>query len=124
MNTPRRAYLQDHSKHQVNTLPYPITRNCYDIEATECFYTQMFKTWAKINYSDPNTFDDILRQPIWYNSLIHIGNKNVDYPHWCQAGVIKLKTPFLNNEGKIATQHILESKYNICIKELSLFFMV
>ena len=56
--------------------------------------------------------DDILRQPLWYNDKIKIGQKVVCYKHWKNKG-IRYVNDLVKGNGTFLTRREFEDMYEI-----------
>ena len=75
----------------------------------------MFNKGVMLNFKAPKNAKETLRQPIWDNDLICIGNKPVQYGAWKRARINHMAN-LLDNNGSIATPEYLQHKYNLNIK--------
>jgi hypothetical protein len=81
------------------------------------FYKSMLATWAELHFQNPSDELEILKQPLWYNSLIRIGDKPVWYDNW-QKNNIKYAKDIFDNNGEIMGKQVLDAKYNFQTKYL------
>ena len=81
------------------------------------FYIETFKIWCKLNYKEPESITEIIKQSLWDNDIICINKKTVRYNKWKQAG-IKYIIDIIDNNGKIASSKYLKNKFGINIKHL------
>jgi hypothetical protein len=86
--------------------------NYEELNLNETFYTNMFQSWAKLNYNEPINIQEVIRQPLWRNSLIKINGKTIKFEDWNKAG-IKNISHLIDNKGNLASQNFLRYKYGI-----------
>ena len=89
--------------------------NTYQIK--ENFYNDMLQTWANINYHEPKTAKEVAAQTLWYNDLITIDKKPVQYKAWKKVGITRI-IHILDKNGKIMTVKNLQNKYQFNTKQL------
>jgi hypothetical protein len=116
INKPWKDYLQVKVKDPLHKIPLYNKKEYKYTHLNQHFYTEMLSTWAMINYREPETISEILRQPIWDNDLLRIGNKTVVYKTWTQAGIYYI-ADLINNNGQLATINYLNNKYHTIIKQ-------
>ena len=116
INKPWKDFLQLSFKDPIHKIPFHNKKDYKHINLKQNFYAEMFSIWAKISYIEPVTINEILRQPIWDNDLILIGNKTVRYKNWTQAG-IQYIADLVDNNGQLASINYLNNKYLTRIKQ-------
>ena len=63
------------------------------------FWLQTLSHWCEYNFKgDMDNVEEILSQPIWYNSLIRIQNTPVFYKSWFESG-IQFISDIINDDG-------------------------
>ena len=52
------------------------------------FWHDVFKAWIRYAQNfKPNSINDFLREPIWFNNLLKVGGKCIFYQKWFQKGI-------------------------------------
>jgi hypothetical protein len=112
INKPWKEYVAEKFKGDIKMLPvYNLNVQDYP-NIADNFYKSIFTMWSDIHFKQPEECEDVTKQIIWFNSLIKIGKKTVNYNNWIN-GKINFLQDLLNDEGKIATKAQIENKYQI-----------
>jgi hypothetical protein len=114
---PWKDYLQLKIKYPIQNILIHNKKVYSHKSLTEKFYTEMFDAWANINYNEPVNISEILRQPLWDNDLILVGNKSIRNDAWTQVGIYHVAN-LINTNGQLATINQLNFKYQTNIKIL------
>ena len=85
-----------------------------DIPLVDDFYRDILKTWSTIHFTHPTEAAEMIKQPIWYNTHIKIGEKMVYFDNWAKAGIFHMKC-LMDETGNIASKEVLEEKYSFQI---------
>jgi hypothetical protein len=80
-------------------------------------WNEVWKTWCKENYHDPEIIDQILNQSIWWNSHIRINGKPLHKKRWDEAGIKWLQNLIIDKEDgrRWKTIEEIRSEYKITI---------
>jgi hypothetical protein len=82
MHAPWKSYFSSFFKQDICKLPYfNLEYKDYPTMKDE-FYKSMLATWSELHFQNPSDELEILKQPLWYNSLVRIGDKPVWYDNW------------------------------------------
>ena len=74
------------------------------------FWKSVIKSWCEFNFYDPNTYAEIISQPLWFNSWIKDDqNKLIFYESFYDQGILKVSDLLVNK--KLATYEELKTKY-------------
>jgi hypothetical protein len=82
---------------------------------TDKFYNSIFQMWAKLNFREPIKPEEILKQMIWNNSHIKVGNKTVYSKKMVDKKILYIQD-LLNKDGKFANKVELEQKFDIVFR--------
>jgi len=78
------------------------------------FWVDTIKTWCEVHYqSIIETWDLVIHQPIWLNSLIRQSKKPVFYSNWYHKGVTHLKHLVVESEYRFISWEEFVDTYNI-----------
>ena len=76
------------------------------------FWKDVISKWAEYNFFEPKTIEEILSQPLWFNSLILNGNRDmIFYTQWYDAGIFKILDIVVN--GRLANFEEISEKFGI-----------
>ena len=76
------------------------------------FWRDAMFAWTKLTYSEPESFDQIQNQSLWFNSAIKTEGKIVCWKKWSKKGINSLAY-LKKSDGLYLDQNELEDKYNI-----------
>ena len=66
----------------------------------QTMWTKMLSAWAEINYSEPQTCEQMLGEFIWYNSNLVCSNKPFLLNNWFQNGILFIEDLIVDNHFK------------------------
>jgi hypothetical protein len=98
-----KAYLDSKYQYKINKYPYYNIRKEDCIETGQSFYDNLNKTWADINFREPECSEEVCQQIIWHNSLIKVNNKTIKNTHMEDNGIVFVQD-LLDNQGKLANK--------------------
>ncbi len=81
------------------------------------FWQDVVKSWIKLNHSSPKTKQDVIAQPICYNSFIKINNNVIVNLAWYNKGIKQIKD-IVNSNGNLLSLLELKEKYDLNINFL------
>ena len=74
------------------------------------FWKNVILNWCDFNFKEPETPNEILSQPLWFNSFIKDGQNNlIYYKTWYDSGIFKIADLVISN--KLATHFEISTKY-------------
>ena len=77
----------------------------------KCFWGEVLCTWSKWHFYEPQTYEDIVNQVIWYNSKIRIGNRACPLnSKLFKKGIVRIKD-LLNSDNILCTLEELINLY-------------
>ena len=68
------------------------------------FWQSTLEAWAELNYHDPQDYQDILNEILWWNSHIRVGNKPIMWSKWVDKNIITLGDIMVNCQFKTAEE--------------------
>ena len=88
------------------------------------FVKEILEIWSEVFFeAKVSSEDHLLSLPLWYNSLIRIGNRPVFYKDWYAEGVTKVEHLW-DNSTSFLTWTDFQNKYNLKIRFLDYFGIV
>ena len=63
------------------------------------FYKEVFYAWRVVSKTNVVNFEDILRQPIWFNRFIHLKVDNINIRYFVEKGILTVKDVWDRNNG-------------------------
>ena len=83
-----------------------------DVKLITCksYWQEILIAWCHLNYHVPMTKDMVLKQVIWYNSHIQVGNKPTIFKRWLDKGIIHVKD-ICNEEGSLLSLNDFCAKF-------------
>ena len=81
------------------------SRNYYVFDS---FWSEAFTHWCEITFTAPQTFQEILCQPLWYNSNIRINDKPIYFPKLADQGIICMADLYKPNNNSNECLYSLE----------------
>ena len=95
------------------------------LTAISCpFVKEILEIWSEVFFeAKVSSEDHLLSLPLWYNSLIRIGNRPVFYKDWYAKGVTKVEHLW-DNSTSFLTWTDFQNKYNLKIRFLDYFGIV
>ena len=102
------------------------TRDTLDIaKVSNAFFREILEIWGGINFEKQIMSEEhFLDQPLWYNSLIRIGNKPVFFKDWLGKGVTKVRHLLGNDNNTFLPLNDFCLKYNLNVRPLSFYGIV
>ena len=59
---------------------------------SDSFTKELLEIWAEVNFEhEINCKEQLFQQPLWFNSLISIGNQPIFLKDWAEQGITKVK---------------------------------
>ena len=90
------------------------TRDTLEITKVSNAFFRDIEIWGEINFeSQIMSEKHFLDQPLWYNSLIRIGNKPVFFKDWLGKGVTKMRHLLGNDNNTFLSLNDFCLKYNL-----------
>ena len=80
------------------------------------FWKDVLHAWCKVNFSNPETGEQMAGQCLWYNSNVRIANSIVFYPELYQAGLLYVKD--LYYQGAIMSCSQINELYNVQLSQM------
>ena len=80
------------------------------------FWRDVLEAWADVNYSEPSTVKQILKQCIWYNSKIKIGGNVIIWKNVYDAGLRKIEQ-FYDRNGNIIPHNEMQRIYRLSVMQ-------
>ena len=112
---PWKSYITQKFKEPVNMILLGNLRNIDMPIVTDKFYNSIFQMWAKLNFHEPTKPEEVLKQMIWNNSHIKVGNKTVYSKKMADKKILYIQD-LLNKDGKFANKVELEQKFDIVFR--------
>ena len=102
------------------------TRDTLEItKVLNAFFREILEIWGEINFENQiMSKEHFLDQPLWYNSLIRIGNKPVFFKDWLGKGVTKVRHLLGNDNNTFLSLNNFCLKYNLNAHPLSFYGIV
>ena len=69
-------------KDPIHEIPAYNVTHFDSIHLKEGCYIDMLNSWAKLNYKEPTSIQETIKQPLWRTSLILIDGKTVTHNEW------------------------------------------
>ena len=80
---------------------------------SDSFTKELLEIWAKVNFEHKiNSKEQLFQQPIWFNSLISIGNQPIFLKDWAAQGITKVKHLLIVNSDVYLSLSELQIKFN------------
>ena len=89
-------------------------QDCKRIFSQDNFWTDSLKKWCEITWNPYPMVSEIIKQVLWLNLNIKIGNEIILWDKWFSHGINRVED-LLNDQGVWLS---LCKKYNFCIKPL------
>ena len=108
-------FLSITEKHGINII---WLGNCYNkcniTKIINPFWNEILKIWSKLPRSDPQTIEDILSEPIWYNEKI-ITNNIPLFKRSLHEKNINYINDLIKENGLIHSHQSFQEQFGICI---------
>ena len=80
---------------------------------SESFTKELLEIWAEVNFEhEINSKEQLFQQPLWFNSLISIGNQPIFLKDWAAQGITKVKHLVKVNSDVCLSLSDLQIKFN------------
>ena len=94
-------------------------------KVSNAFFRETLEIWGEINFQNQVMSEEhFLDQPLWYDSLIKIGNKPVFSKDWLGKGVTKVRHLLGNDNNIFLSLNDFCLKYNLNVRPLSFYGIV
>ena len=105
-----KSALKPYSEHMSLIWCFNLKVKHIEKELSPSIWRSIFIAWGSFHFFQPNTYDQIIRQIIWYNSNILVDNKPYFNRNLSSKG-LKTIEDMLNDQGEIMTPQEIEQKY-------------
>ena len=94
------------------------------IDVNNALIREILCIWVEVNFEGSiQSQNQFLEQPLWYNSLIRVGNKPIFYKKLFSKGISKVKD-IMRDHNKFFSLSKVSNIYNIQIQPLTFFGLV
>ena len=77
------------------------------------FWHDTLQAWAKfINKIEIKSWDDFLKTPIWYNTLLKVGGKSIFYRNWVEKGILNIYD-IMDSKGEVLELNYLQNTVGV-----------
>ena len=76
------------------------------------FWKNLIRIWGEIRDLIPNTANDFLSRPLWFNDNIKVGNEVIFYHHWSKKGV-NFINDLVDENGNFLSEDVLKRRFDI-----------
>ena len=87
------------------------------------FWIEILTAWSKINFHEVGCKEGVMKQVLWYNSHIRIGNKPVLWNAWLRKGLINVSdivedTGHFKHYEELEVEWLLKYCFNFTVRSL------
>lgn len=79
------------------------------------FWQDVAIAWARFNFHEPRDIEEIIQEPVWFNSFIRVGGKVIFIASAFNAGIRNIANLLNLTSGQFYSYHELTSQFGICL---------